>query len=102
MAMRALPRLPRNVVILAFTSFCADVSSEMLRPVLPLFLTQQLGAPASVVGLVEGIAEGTQNAVPAVSRTTRADHPGSGGRGSPRWHGLCGLFSSDPAGAVLW
>jgi MFS family permease len=61
------PRLPRNVVLLALTSFCADVSSEMLYPILPLFLTQQLGAPASVVGVVEGIAEATQNAVQGAS-----------------------------------
>jgi MFS family permease len=65
--MRAAIGLPRNVLLLAATSFFADVSSEMLRPVLPLFLTQQLGAPASVVGVVEGVAEGTQNAVQGVS-----------------------------------
>jgi MFS family permease len=64
---RWAPRLPRNVVLLALTSFCADVSSEMLYPILPLFLTQQLGAPASVVGVVEGIAEATQNAVQGAS-----------------------------------
>jgi MFS family permease len=62
-----LPHLPRNVVLLAFTSFCADVSSEMLYPVLPIFLTQDLGAPASVVGIVEGAAEATQNAVQGLS-----------------------------------
>lgn len=35
----------------------------MLYPVLPLFLTKQLAAPASAVGLVEGVAEATQNIV---------------------------------------
>ena len=58
-----LARFPRPVVLLAFTSLFADISSEMLYPVLPLFLTTRLSAPASVVGLVEGIAEATQNIV---------------------------------------
>ena len=54
-------------MLLAFTSFCADVSSEMLYPVLPIFLTQELGAPASIVGIVEGAAEATQNIVQGLS-----------------------------------
>ncbi len=57
------PRFPRSVVLLAFTSLFADISTEMLYPVLPLFLTTRLGAPGSVVGLIEGIAEATQNVV---------------------------------------
>jgi len=65
--MRTSNHFSRNVLLLAATSFFADVSSEMLYPVLPLFLTQELAAPASVVGLVEGIAEATQNAVQGVS-----------------------------------
>jgi transposase len=67
LVMRTAPRVPQNVVLLALTSFCADVSSEMLYPVLPLYLTQQLGAPASVVGIVEGFAEATQNVVQGLS-----------------------------------
>ena len=39
----------------------------MPYPVLPIFLTQELGAPASVVGVVEGAAEATQNIVQGVS-----------------------------------
>src|SRR6266508_1225632 len=58
-----LPSFPRPVILLTFTSLFADISSEMLYPVLPLFLTTRLGAPASVVGIVEGIAEATQNIV---------------------------------------
>src|SRR6266508_383242 len=58
-----LPSFPRPVVLLAMTSLFADISSEMLYPVLPLFLTTRLGAPAGVVGVVEGIAEATQNII---------------------------------------
>ena len=39
----------------------------MLYPVLPMFLTQTLGASASIVGLVEGIAQATQNIVQGFS-----------------------------------
>jgi hypothetical protein len=38
----------------------ADISSEMLYPILPIFLTQVLHASGSVVGVVEGIAEATE------------------------------------------
>ena len=51
--------LPRNIVLLGVTSFFADVSSEMVYPLIPVFLTSTLGAPASVVGLIEGVAEST-------------------------------------------
>jgi hypothetical protein len=44
--------VPRNTVLLAFTSLFADISTEMLYPVLPIFLTQTLRASGSVVGLV--------------------------------------------------
>jgi MFS family permease len=57
----------KNIVLLAFTSLFADISSEMLYPVLPIFLTQTLHASGSVVGLVEGIAQATQNIVQGLS-----------------------------------
>jgi len=57
----------RNTVLLAFTSLFADISTEMLYPVLPIFLTQVLHADGSVVGFVEGIAQATQNIVQGLS-----------------------------------
>jgi MFS family permease len=53
--------LSRNTVLLACSSLFADISSEMLYPVLPIFLTQVLKAGGSLVGLIEGVAEATQN-----------------------------------------
>ena len=50
--------LGRNVLVLGVVSLLTDVSSEMLYPVIPLFLTGVLGAPMTVVGLIEGAAEG--------------------------------------------
>jgi MFS family permease len=49
--------LPRLVVVLSLVSLANDAASEMITPLLPLFLTGVLGAGAAVVGLVEGLAE---------------------------------------------
>lgn len=59
--------LSRNTVLLAIASLFADISSEMLYPILPVFLTQTLHASGSVVGLVDGIAQATQNIVQGLS-----------------------------------
>ncbi len=51
--------MPRNVVLLGVVSLFADISSEMVYPLIPLFLTTTLGAPVVAVGLIEGVAEST-------------------------------------------
>jgi hypothetical protein len=51
-----LAGLPKNIFLLALASLFADISTEMLYPVLPAFLTQTLQASGSVVGLVDGAA----------------------------------------------
>ena len=50
--------LTRNVRVLSAVSFLQDAGSELLYPLLPIYLTAVLGAPPSVVGAVEGAAEG--------------------------------------------
>ena len=50
--------LTRNVRVLSLVSFLQDAASELLYPLLPIYLTSVLGAPPSVVGAVEGAAEG--------------------------------------------
>ncbi len=52
-------RIPKNVVVLGLVSFFNDVASEMIYPIVPIFLTSILHAPVAVVGLIEGIAEGS-------------------------------------------
>lgn len=49
----------RNVVVLGAASLLTDVSSEMLVPILPLFVTATLGASVTSLGIIEGIAECT-------------------------------------------
>ena len=55
--MRA-PWLTRNVRVLSAVSFMQDAASELLYPLLPIYLTVVLGAPPAVVGAIEGAAEG--------------------------------------------
>ena len=50
--------LTRNVVVLSVVSFLQDAASELLYPLLPIYLTVTLGASPAVVGAVEGVAEG--------------------------------------------
>jgi len=49
----------RNVFVAGLVSFFMDVSSEMIYPLVPLFLANILGVNKSVIGLIEGIAEST-------------------------------------------
>lgn len=46
-----------NIIALGVVSFFTDVSSEMIFPILPIFLTSILHASTEIVGLIEGIAD---------------------------------------------
>ncbi len=48
-----------NVFITGLVSFFMDISSEMIYPLVPLFLANILGVNKSIIGLIEGIAEST-------------------------------------------
>lgn len=49
--------IKKNVLLFGIVSFLTDVSSEMIFPLLPLFLTTFLGAGTAIVGLIEGVAD---------------------------------------------
>jgi len=59
--------MPRTVVALGLVSFFTDMSSEMIYPLLPLFLSSVLGAGALSLGIIEGVAESTAALLKAVS-----------------------------------
>ncbi|GBC97726.1 Multidrug resistance protein MdtH [bacterium HR17] len=59
MAAATRQRLPKTVVTLGIVSLLNDASSEMIYPLLPFFLREQLKASVAFVGLVEGVAETT-------------------------------------------
>jgi len=56
-----------NVKLLGIVSLLTDASSEMIFPLVPIFVTTVLGAPVAVVGLIEGVAEATANILKMVS-----------------------------------
>lgn len=60
-------RLSRTVKVLGLVSLFTDISSEMIYPLLPIFLTSVLGAGAVFLGVVEGIAEGTASVLKGFS-----------------------------------
>jgi MFS family permease len=55
------------VVRLGWVSFFTDAASEMLYPLIPIFLTVTLGAPVIALGLVEGLADGVASGLKAVA-----------------------------------
>jgi len=59
--------LPRTVGVLGVVSLLNDASSEMITPLLPIFLTATLGAGPAIVGLVEGLAEATSSVLKLVA-----------------------------------
>ncbi|HOP32114.1 MAG TPA: MFS transporter [Candidatus Hydrothermia bacterium] len=59
--------LSKNVVAMGLTSLFTDISSEMIYPLLPLFLTSVIGAGATALGVIEGIAEATASLLKSVS-----------------------------------
>lgn len=67
MKLRYFAGLSKNTFLLALASLLADISTEMLYPVFPVFLTRTLNASGSIVGLVEGFAQATQSIVQGFS-----------------------------------
>lgn len=92
-------RLPRTVWVLGFASLLNDTASEMIAPLLPVFLTAVLGAAPAAIGLIEGLAVATASVLQLVSGRL-AD------RGvSTRWLVLGGYGASNlvrPLIALAW
>ena len=93
--------ISRNVVALGFTSLFTDVSTEMLIPILPLFITITLGASATSLGLIEGLAECTAS----VLRTASGWLSDRIGRRKPflvLGYGLSGIAKAAIGFATTW
>ena len=63
----ALRAARRPVWLLGWVSFFTDTASEMIYPLLPLFLTRVLGAGAMSLGVIEGVAEAANSVLKIVS-----------------------------------
>jgi MFS family permease len=46
-----------NIILLGLVSLFTDISSEMIYPILPLYLSTVMGAGPAIIGIIEGIAE---------------------------------------------
>lgn len=46
-----------NIILLGITSLLTDISSEMIYPILPIYLVVRLGVSPAILGLIEGMAE---------------------------------------------
>ncbi len=64
-----MPRLKPQVRLLAFASLLNDSASEMIYPLLPVFLTSVLGATPVTVGVIEGAADGLASILKLVAGT---------------------------------
>jgi len=64
---RLFKGIPPTVVALGLASFLTDMSSEMIYPLLPVFLSTVLGAGALSLGIIEGVAETTASVLKLVS-----------------------------------
>jgi MFS family permease len=63
---RLMAGISTNVLVLGIVSLLTDASSEMIYPIMPLFLTA-IGASGLVIGLIEGAAETTASLLKVVS-----------------------------------
>jgi MFS family permease len=46
-----------NIILLGLVSLFTDISTQMVYPILPLYLTAVMGASPAIIGIIEGIAE---------------------------------------------
>ena len=105
--LRALDSLPRTVWLIGLISLVNDSASEMLYPLIPLYLSSVLMAGPRAMGIIEGIAEATASLIKLFSGVlvdrTRSAKPwilfgyGLAGLGRP----LIGLVTSWPSLLVL-
>ncbi|HUW42642.1 MAG TPA: MFS transporter [Thermoplasmata archaeon] len=63
---RSIRGLGRNVILLGIVSLLADVSSEMVNPIIPIYLTVVLAASPDIVGLIMGAADSLGNLLKVV------------------------------------
>src|ERR1051325_948240 len=61
------PSIPRPVWFLGWTSLFTDAATEIIYPLLPVYLSRVLGAGALSLGIIEGVAEGVNSLLKVVS-----------------------------------
>ena len=87
--------------MLGWVSFFTDTASEMIYPLLPLFLTRVLGAGAMSLGVIEGVAEAANSVLKIVSGRL-ADRTGTPKRLVLAGYGLSSMIRPFIALASSW
>jgi MFS family permease len=93
--------LPRSVWLLGWVSFFTDTASEMVYPLLPLFLTRVVGGTAMSLGIVEGGAEAANSVLKVVSGRM-ADRSGAPKRLVLAGYGISSVVRPMIAMALTW
>lgn len=93
--------LPRPVWLLGWVSLVTDMASEMIYPLLPIFLTRVLGATALSLGLIEGVAEAASSVL-KIAAGRLSDKTGTPKRIVLAGYGLSGLVRPLVAFAASW
>ena len=93
--------LPRPVWLLGWVSLVTDMASEMIYPLLPLFLTRVLGGSAMSLGVIEGVAEAA-NSVLKIAAGRLTDRTGAPKRLVLAGYGLSGAVRPLVAFATSW
>lgn len=93
--------ISRNTKILGFASFLVDMSSEMIFPLIPFFLTVILGAPVFAVGLMESLGESVV-AITTLASGFYSDKIGKRKRIIVAGYGLSALFKGFLAIVTSW
>jgi len=93
--------LPRPVWLLGWVSLVTDLATEMIYPLLPLFLTRVLGASAMSLGVIEGVAEAA-NSLLKIAAGRLADRTGAPRRLVLAGYGLSGAVRPLIAFVTSW
>jgi MFS family permease len=64
---RSRGTIPRPVWFLGWTSLFTDAATEMIYPLLPVYLSRVLGASATSLGVIEGVAEGINSVLKVIA-----------------------------------
>ncbi|HUP64764.1 MAG TPA: MFS transporter [Thermoanaerobaculia bacterium] len=69
-------RVPQTVVLLGFASMLNDASSDIIYPLLPIFLTTYVGATPLIIGVIEGASDALASVLKLIAGTwsDRASH----------------------------
>jgi MFS family permease len=93
--------LPRPIWLLGWVSLVTDLASEMIYPLLPIFLTRVLGATAMSLGVIEGAAEAASSIL-KIAAGRLADRTGAPKRIVLAGYGLSGAVRPLIAFVTSW